>query len=47
VLHPAHVASVARKINRETGFHIALDHLTLAGLCESCARTAENAEPLS
>jgi Fur family ferric uptake transcriptional regulator len=40
-LDPAHVSSLARKIHRETGFEIAVDHLTLTGLCESCCRVAE------
>lgn len=42
MMDPAHVASVARKIQRETGFQISLDHLTLAGLCETCWRTADD-----
>ena len=36
-LDPAHAASLAGKIHRETGFEIALDHLTLVGLCEECS----------
>lgn len=40
MLDPAHVASMARKISDETGFEIALDHLTLAGLCEACSGLA-------
>jgi Fur family ferric uptake transcriptional regulator len=46
-LDPAHAASLARKISRETGFQISLDHLTLAGLCEACARAAEESAPSS
>lgn len=37
-LDPGHAASLAGNIQRETGFEIALDHLTLVGLCEDCSR---------
>jgi len=43
-LDPTHAASMSRKINRETGFEIALDHLTLVGLCEDCSSSAAEAK---
>jgi Fur family ferric uptake transcriptional regulator len=36
-LDPAHAAPLAVKIHQKTGFEIALDHLTLVGLCEDCS----------
>jgi Fur family ferric uptake transcriptional regulator len=35
---PDHGALLAESVRRETGFEIALDHLTLSGLCRDCAR---------
>ena len=46
-LDPANAASLAGKIRRETGFEIALDHLTLVGLCEDCASLENMPEPLA